>query len=305
MLSFQRLARSSDSLFKALTGLWRGEFERLLPAFQVALDQYDQQQAERPNRQRAPGAGGSPSLGDAYNQLLFILVYVKQYPTQDLQAILFGKTQAWAFKWIHRLLPLLEQALGEKQQLPLRRLTSVDELRERCPEMEFIIDGTERPVGRPTKEPTQTQKYSGKKKRHTVKNILVTSKKTKRILVLGPTEMGSKHDKKMLDDSGIAFPVGSRLFQDSGFQGYRPDGIDVHQPTKKPRQGELTDEQKALNHAISRERIGVEHSIGGAKISRITRDVLRNRRSDVPDRAMNVACGLHNYRIAYGARVAV
>jgi hypothetical protein len=297
MLSFARLQHSSEALFKALTGLIRKEFQELLWTFTKALDQYDRQQAERPNRQRAVGAGGSASLDNAREKLLFILTYVKQYPTQDLQGILFGKTQPWACKWVHRLMPLLEQALGAQQHLPLRRTTSVEELQSRCPELQFIIDGTERPVARPVKEPAQREQYSGKQKHHTMKNLVVTNKQNQKIVLLGPTEVGSKHDKRMLDDSGIAFPTGSRLFQDTGFQGYRPDGIDIHQPTKKPRKGELTDEQKAHNRAISRERIGVEHSIGGIKVSRITREVFRNRRQGFVDTVMFVASGLHNQRM--------
>jgi hypothetical protein len=229
--------------------------------------------------------------------LLFILVYVKQYPTQDLQGILFGATQPWVCKWVHRLMPFLEGALGAKQHLPLRQTSSMEELRARCPDLEFIIDGTERPTGRPTKEPEQRAQYSGKKKRHTNKNILVTSKKTKKVIVLTPTDVGSKHDKKMTDENKLEFPPGSRMLQDSGFQGFAPEGVAVRQPMKKPRKQELTPEQKASNREISRDRIGVEHSIGGIKISRIVREVFRNRRNGFADLAMLVAAGLHNQRM--------
>ena len=41
---------------------------------------------------------------------------------------------------------------------------------------------------------------------------------------LGPTESGSKHDKTCVDEQGYTFPKGSTLFQDTGFQGYAPEG---------------------------------------------------------------------------------
>lgn len=304
MLSFRRLQKSSAALFKSLTGVSRKEFEKNLPSFTQAVSDYDKRQAEHPRRERAVGAGGIPSLTDAREMLLFILVYIKQYPTQDLMGVLFGRTQPWACKWVHRLLPLLEQSLGAQQLLPLRRTASIAELRERCPGLEFIVDGTERPIGRPTQEPAQTEKYSGKKKRHTVKNIVLTNKQTKEIVLLGPTEPGSKHDKRMLDESEVTLPPGSRLFQDTGFQGYLPFGIETLQPVKKPRKGELTEEQKAGNREISRERIGVEHSIGGAKVSRIVREVFRNRRPGMVDTVMMVASGLHNQHMESKMRLA-
>lgn len=294
MLSIRRLQNSSAVLFKSLTGVSREEFEKNVPSFTKAVDDYYRRQAELPSRERAVGAGGVPSLADAREMLLFILVYVKQYPTQDLMGVLFGRTQPWACKWVHRLLPLLEAALGAQQLLPLRRTASIAELQKRCPGLEFIVDGTERPIGRPTQEPAQTEKYSGKKKRHTVKNIVLTDKQTKKIVLLGATEPGSKHDKRMLDETEVSLPPGSRLFQDTGFQGYSPFGIEIFQPVKKPRKGELTEDQKAGNREISRERIGVEHSIGGAKVSRIVREVFRNRRPGMVDRVMMVASGLHN-----------
>jgi len=296
MLSFTRLRNSSGRLFKAIVGVTREEFEAVAVAFTAVVEGDAKKQRERPGRRRQMGAGGKPALPDAQEQLLFILIYVKQYPTQDLLALLFGQTQPWACKWVHRLMPLLRDALGRECHLPLRHVSSVEELRARCPELQFIVDGTERPVARPSDEPTQRERYSGKKKRHTVKNDVLTSKKTKKIVWLSPTEPGSKHDKRIMDDSGPTLPPGSGLDQDTGFQGYAPAGVAVRQPKKKPVNGALTEEEKARNREISRERIGVEHSIGGMKVSRIAADKLRNRRVGFDDLVVEAAAGLHNLR---------
>ncbi len=51
----------------------------------------------------------------------------------------------------------------------------------------------------------------------------------------------------------------------------------IIQPKKKPKGGELSTEEKAQNTAISRERIRVEHSIGGALLNECFR---YNRRHD-------------------------
>ncbi|MFM7424379.1 MAG: hypothetical protein ACKO7W_05195 [Elainella sp.] len=70
--------------------------------------------------------------------------------------------------WVHRLLPVLEQALGHKQALPEHKLHSIEEFVERFPEVKQVIfDGTERPVQRPKDAEQQKAHYLGKKKRHT------------------------------------------------------------------------------------------------------------------------------------------
>jgi hypothetical protein len=61
----------------------------------------------------------------------------------------------------------------------------------------------------------------------------------------------------------------------------------------------LKDEEKAQNQTISRERVGVEHAIGDAKVYRIASDVFRNRREGFVDLSFETACGLHNLRCNY------
>jgi hypothetical protein len=84
-----------------------------------------------------------------------------------------------------------------------------------------------------------------------------------------------------------------------GFQGYEPEQAITYQPKKKPKGKELTLAEKEQNMAISRERIGVEHSIGGVKVYHIVRDVYRNHRQKFADLIMETACGLYNLRLDY------
>jgi len=53
-----------------------------------------------------------------------------------------------------------------------------------------MIDGTERPIRRPQDPAQQKAKYSGKKKQHTLKNNLITEKRTGKIKGLSPTVSG-------------------------------------------------------------------------------------------------------------------
>ena len=227
---------------------------------------------------------------------MFILVYFRIYPTQEVQGYLFGLSQAQAHEWVHRLTGVLNTALGEEQQLPERRPSNLATVLKSYPQLEFMIDGTERPINRPKDKEKQKQYYSGKKKSHTVKNNIITARGGKVVYVSG-THEGKKHDKKIADEEEYHFPPGSKLFQDTGFQGYAPPGVTILQPKKKPRNRELDEIDKLINRAISSLRVEVEHHIGGIKRCQILVQKFRNRATNFVDTVMETACGLHNYRL--------
>ncbi|SRR6266498_2739667 len=300
MIKFQ-LLKKNLAAFQCFTGLNLAAFYELLPSFEQAyeadLDQRDKERARK--RQRERGGGRNGALSGSENKLLFILFYLKVYPVQEVQGYVFGMGQTQAGEWIHRLTPILNQALGHEKQLPARKAQDIEQVLKMCSDLEFIIDGTERSIRRPKSKKKQEDNYSGKKKRHMVKNNVVTEKRTKKVKVLSATVEGKKHDKKLADEQAIPFPKGSKVWQDTGFQGYGPEGVTIYQPMKKPKGRELTIEQKQKNKELSAERIGVEHSIGGVKVFRIVHDTFRNFREGFDDLVMETACGLHNWRLDF------
>ena len=300
MLKFQ-LLKKNLAAFQCFTGLNLAAFYELLLSFERAyeadLDQREQDRTTK--RQRERGGGRNGALPILENKLLFILFYFKVYPVQEVQGYVFEMGQTQAGEWIQRLTPILNQALGYEKQLPARKAQDIEQVLRMCPELEFIIAGTERSIRRPKSKDQQESHYSGKKKRHTVKNNLVTEKRTKKVKVLSATCEGKKHDKKLADEQAIPFPPGSKVWKDTGFQGYEPEGVTTYQPMKKPKGKELTTEQKQKNKELSRERIGVEHSIGGIKVFRIVHDIFRNFRKGFDDLVMETACGLHNWRLDF------
>ena len=171
MISYHKLVQK-PAIFQSFTGLKLSAFAELLPAFEQAyeidLDRRDAQRKIKRDRQRGGGRTGALPLIE--DKLVFILVYFRFYPVQILQGYLFGLSQPQANDWIHRLSSVLNQALGMQQQLPARRAKDIETILSACPGLEFIIDGTERPIRRPKDPEKQKQNYSGKKKRHTVKN---------------------------------------------------------------------------------------------------------------------------------------
>ena len=300
MLTFERIA-TKPAVFQMLTGLSLQAFLDLLPSFHLATAHIEHQAEQRRNqpRLRQRGGGRKPLLRSDADRLLFILFYFKTYPLQAVQGFFFGMSQAQACEWIHRLTPVLNQALGFEQQLPARKAADVTQVLRACPGLEFIIDRTERPIQRPKDKQRQREFYSGKKKRHTVKNVTIGDRRTRKIKALSRTRPGKTSDKRTADDEHYRFPARSKLWKDTGFQGYEPPKVRTYQPKKKPPKGELTADEKASNQAISRKRVRIEHSIGGAKVFHIARDVFRNRRDEYVDLTFETACGLHNLRCDY------
>ena len=65
---------------------------------------------------------------------------------------------------MYTLTPLLESALGEAQCVPERNPQNLEHVLALCVAVDFMIDGTERPIQRPTDPIEQKDQYSGKKK---------------------------------------------------------------------------------------------------------------------------------------------
>ena len=284
-------------LLRTLTSLDRAEFARLEEAMEqlVAAERMERRHDGLP-RQRAFGAGGPGKLPTTRARLLFILFYFKCYPLQEVLAFLFDLSQPQACEWIKKLTPQVNAVLGRELLLPARRPADLDTLLEQVPELRLlVIDGVERPVRRPKDKNDQKKDYSGKKKAHRKKNLLISSEK--RVVYLGPTNPGSVHDKKLADESGLTYPPDALVLKDTGFQGYEPPDCDTLQPKKKPRGRELHPIQKTINQLISRVRVTVEHAIAGIKRCHIVSDLLRNRRHGFVDEVMLMASGLHNLRV--------
>jgi hypothetical protein len=158
---------------------------QLADAFERALDAI---RLAQPGRQRAGGAGRKGVLDSAQARLFFVLLYFKTYPTFDVLGFFFHKPRGRCCTDIHLYARALEQTLGEKRVLPKRKIRSAAEFLRAFPGVrEVLLDGTERPIRRPTGGKRQRKTYSGKKKTHTRKNLVMTDS-TRRILLVSPTK---------------------------------------------------------------------------------------------------------------------
>ena len=136
------------------------------------------------------------------------------------------------------------------------------------------------------------------KKRHGIKNNVLINMLCK-ICFLSDTVESKKHDKKLADETEYTLPDGSKLVQDTGFEGFTLDNVAILQPKKKPRGKSLSDLDKSINHWLSSVRVRIEHAIGGVKRYRIVKDKIRNWKPGFKDLVFETCCGLHNFRLNF------
>jgi hypothetical protein len=157
-----------DRQMRALTGLDLGAFCDLIAPFAAAC----QQQADalfpphRP-RQRQAGAGRKGHLPSPEAKLLLLLYYLKNYPTFDVLGATFGLHRSKAHRYVHQLAPALQAALAALGVLPVRQITSLEEMQAVFADVPtLLLDATERGRQRPAAAVDRPASYSGKKTLH-------------------------------------------------------------------------------------------------------------------------------------------
>lgn len=289
--------------FVAMTGYRIELFLELLPYFEKAHQQYFSRyniNGKKKKEYRKFVIYSNSPLPTVKDRLAFILSFKKLNPIQEQHADWFGMTQKQCNEFIHSLTLVLEQGLADACVMPA---TTEKELAEKLDiegEMMLLHDGTEREIPRPVDDEKQKENYSGKKKKHTLKNGLIVSTMCL-ILFVGATVSGATHDKKIAEQQYLHALSNAKakiiLWQDTGYQGFAPNGVKIIQPQKKPRGKELTQVQKDGNKLISTVRIMVEHAIGSTKRYRIVKDECRLRKNKYPYKVFAICAALHNFRI--------
>ncbi|PAV02535.1 hypothetical protein CBG25_10315, partial [Arsenophonus sp. ENCA] len=124
MINKERLLRD-NRLCKAIIGLSVEELKNLAAEFSACYLIY--RKKNRKDHERQMGAGQKGFIPTPLDKLLFILLYLKCYPTYDLQGLLFGLDRTRVCRWVKILLPVLEMTLGRECVLPARQIRSAEE----------------------------------------------------------------------------------------------------------------------------------------------------------------------------------
>lgn len=312
----------SDRVARALTGLDRNAFNRLLENFTWVYDQVVRKHHKEKGKPKAEGGrafgGGRVGAFESHaDKLLLVLFFLKVYPTEEVLGVLFDIHSSTAGICIRRFRPIVEEVLDKVGVLPKRKISRVDQLFIEFPELkEVFIDGTDRPVQRKQNTKASNKNYSKKKKTHTRKNITVNGKgKTgdkREILILTKTRNGRRHDKKIADKEQIYryIPPELETYQDTGFQGVnkhnqQQDNPNFHIPKKKSKNQPLTDDDKFLNQLISSIRVTVEHGNWGLKRLNSIMHTFRHKLSQLDDTCMLLAAGIWNFHLLHNTPIKV
>jgi DDE superfamily endonuclease len=192
--------------------------------------------------------------------------------------------------------------------MPKRSFENVEEFEEHFADAdEVLIDGTENMCFRPKDNDNQRLKYSGKKGTHTDIALVFTDKR-RYIYYLSRLYEGSNVDFALLK---AEFPPSKDWFRDQkvvidlGFVGIEKEykmkevliGFKRARKSKANPTPTLTKEQKEWNGTVSRERIYVEHAIGGMKKYRILKNRCRIKCQCLKNEIIGICAGLWNYQL--------
>lgn len=305
--------------FLALTTLRLEEFDQLLPYFEDRWMGYFKYKNLRGKRRKKPLtpkqlSKSTKKLYKIEEKLFFILYFFKNGHIQQSLAAQFEMNQGHISRYIKVLYPLLLKSIKDLHLQPAQSMEELVRLfryRQEKKEEQGLqsseslhLDVTERPIQRASEPLKQKEEFSGKKKRHTVKNSVINDE-YQYVYFVGHTFIGSTHDKTMAEqeipDLSCLEKEQLWLSKDKAYQAYQPSGVNLLEPFKAARNRPLTQVQESFNKWIGSIRIVSEHAISGIKRCRLTKQVLRYSDPMFRDQIFRIACGLHNLRVTHRA----
>jgi DDE superfamily endonuclease/Helix-turn-helix of DDE superfamily endonuclease len=300
LLSYDRLSKK-PLLFKSFTGLTVKEFDEIYD--KEIVKRYCKHEIKRlsnrkDSRKRSIGAG-RPFKLDIKNRFLMLLVYYRLYITYTLAGFLFDLDQSNICRDIQKLESLIRKCvpIPQKMYKVTKRLRTPEEVEKYFPGFIAFADCSEQQIPRPKNKERRKMYYSGKKKRHTIKNQLMVNNPGLIIHKVNHKK-GHRHDYDIYKKNHPTTPKQVVNVFDLGYLGVEKDfpGQISSLPNKKKRRQDLSQEEKEYNQYHSRKRIVIEHTICRMKKYRIMSDIFRNRLRKY-NRISDIVSGLVNYRI--------
>jgi hypothetical protein len=282
-------------VFGHLTGVTVAVFDELAAPVVPAAEAAHRKGLDRPDRKRAIGGGDDFDLPTA-DQVLLTVIWLRQYPTNEVLGFLFGVSDSTAGRARTRCLPVLERAGRDTMRMPdpgAARRKRLPALLKDAPGLAAVIDSFEQRTQRP--ERRRRAYDSGQKKAHTPKSQVAVDEASGRLVDVSDAVPGRWADIKLLERSRLMrrLPKGVGGLGDLGYAGIR----DVHPsgacPRRKPRGKPRPAGDVRYNRAFGRRRIVVEHAIGRLRRFRAVAHVNRHPRRGHAARVRAIA-GLVN-----------
>jgi len=271
------------------------DYEQLQQLIQNAERLHHEKQAlleSKKVRIIAGGGGRKPklSLGE---QIILTLVYLRHLTTFQLLGIQFGVSESTANDtfnyWLPKLRELLPCSLLEQVK---KNAADYEVVKEILTEYELIVDSYEQVRERLGDQDEQEKYFSGKKSNHTFKSQIIVMPDGRDIVDIVAGKPGPKSDLTLFREERSQFDPQQRFKGDKAYVG---EAL-ITTPIKKPKNRELTTEQKEQNKAFSAKRIFVEHRIRSLKIFRVVQERFRLNPQKYEQVVLTI-CGIVRLRI--------
>ncbi|MBH8564964.1 transposase family protein [Nostoc sp. CENA67] len=270
-------------------------YEQLQSLLKCALKRHQDIKAKQEShkiRINAAG-GGRPEKLSTEEQVCLCLFYLRQMPTFQVLGMLFGISKTEANDTFHNWIPILRDIL------PASLLEQVSNnesdflfVQEVLTNFRLLVDSLEQPIYRDSDQKEQQKYFSGKKRQHTLKSLMIGIPEGKDIVEVEVGVPGPTADINLFRKSQEQFDKSQLFSGDKGFQG----GENITTPHKRKPKRELTQQQKDENKALSSNRIFIEHLIRFLKIFRVARERFRLK-LDTYELIILTVCGLVRLRI--------
>jgi len=271
-LFVKKLNQLTDSHLKNLFGFSRAILAEMMTIVLPILENERETALKtRANRKRKyVRDDGRKRKVYALQKFLMTLIYLRQNVNHTLVGQLFGVSADTSENVFHEVIPILQKVFPS-QKWEAEKKWRKGEQKWSPEEVDYLlIDSFETPIGRASINEQQRKKYSGKKKMHTLKSQLITDQAGE-IIQLDAGFDGPKSDIEIYRDTKLKKQWLEK--QKLGDKAYL--GEDIETPQKKPKGGELTEEEKAKNREISAKRVIVEHAVRRVKGFKIMRQDYR------------------------------
>lgn len=271
--SEERLLKLGAKKFKRLIGIDKKAVDK-------AVDVIKQERIKRHKK------GGKPNAFTCYESVIILLLYLKRYDAMEDMAYDYDVSKSVICTTIHQT---IEDLLNDKNFT----LFGADYVKNDNSE-DRQIDVTEIRIERP--KYNQRDKYSGKKKYHTMKIQIIKGVDTGFIYEI-QIGLGAEHDFHLFKRTFKGSPEKVYFEVDLGYV-----GIDkIHKksliPMKNSKKHKLTKDEKELNKLIAADRIFIEHTNGWIKRFKILATKFRNRLIYFAPISVLI-CAFYNFDIA-------
>jgi len=271
-----RIKKLKEKKYLELFGVRKRTFDKMFSILEAAFEGLHQR-------------GGRPPRLSVLDKLIITLGYYHDYRTMNNIAFDYNVSKSRisdAVKWVETTL-----IKDGTFSLPSKRELLNDETEITV----VIIDATECETERPKKN--QKESYSGKQKCHTIKDQIVINGLSGEIICIDEAK-GSVHDFELFKQSKIYLLDDILMIGDKGYQGIHSFHAFSLIPFKKPRNGELTEEQKEFNRVLSKFRILIEHVNRRIKRFKMFQYRYRNKQRKHLLR-LSLICGIYNFELRY------